>query len=231
MTIGPHIDPEALGGIEELPQSHPDRRHVESCARCQAARAAYRAFLEPPDRLPASERAAARARLTAARDSPASRRADGVKTMAEAGRARWWSRPALRPIWAGSAGVIIVAVLYFAGGDRLAGRDAVRLRGTAPEDVGTAGGSAPSILEATRDRGGAFRLRWRAVPGADAYRVTLFSARLEVIARHDAGSDTSLVLPAGEVPDGAGGALYWQVAALRDGDETATSPMIPVDAR
>jgi hypothetical protein len=70
MTLERHVDPEALGGIEKLPASHPDRRHLERCARCQAALAAYHAFLEAPEGLPESERAAARARLSAARARP-----------------------------------------------------------------------------------------------------------------------------------------------------------------
>ena len=226
-----HVDPEELGEIESLPESHPKRRHVEECPRCKAALAAYQAFLSPPEGLAASDRAEARTRLTAAR--AAGGRVGGVRAGAvTAGRRRWWAWPAWRPALALSAAAVVAAVLYVSYSYR-GGPQPTSLRGGHEE---LRGGGAPEILDVARDRDDAFRLRWRAVAGADAYRVTLFAANLEVIGEYEAGADTSFSLGAGGAgatngSDAVGRALYVQVTALREGEEASTSAMVPVGGR
>jgi hypothetical protein len=137
----------------------------------------------------------------------------------------------LRPALAVSIAVVAVSVVYIATSSHFRGREATHLRGSRPGDPGAAAGPVPEIVEIAREADGALRVRWHAVAAADGYRVTLFSADLEVVARHEAGRDTSLTLSPRDAQGGLSRALYAQVAALRDGEEAATSSMFPLGGR
>ena len=75
------------------------------------------------------------------------------------------------------------------------------------------------------------RLRWHAMPGADAYEVVLLDASFAEIARQSAGRDTALALAGLERLAGpaAPAAAYWQVTARRAGDVLAESAPAPLD--
>jgi hypothetical protein len=97
-----------------------------------------------------------------------------------------------------------------------------RLRGTvgAPSDAGS-----PVLLPASRTDTGTTVLRWRRVPGADSYTVTVQTPGYVALATLGPLADTVTTVPPVTWPQGerASDHVFWQVMAMREGQVIATS--------
>ena len=67
---------------------------------------------------------------------------------------------------------------------------------------------------------GSLLLRWRAAPGAEAYRVHLYAHGMAPAATLEVGRDSTLTLDRARAERlaGDGDALFWRVSALRGGE-------------
>ena len=141
--------------------------------------------------------------------------------------------------------MILIVVLYqFTDGDR---RRPAPLRG-----ADSPAGAAALVVQTAAVREGEIIFSWARVTDADRYEVQIYDADLREIARFGAGSDTSLTVRAGDIPGAGditgagelpeaadvtegeetpqtGGPLFWRVAAFREGDEIAHSPLVPLE--
>jgi hypothetical protein len=211
---------ETLEEISRLAQGDPRREHLQSCPQCRARWTALQSFLAGHPVPPGARLDEARTRLGQALRHEAgisgSRPAPG-----EPRRTSW--RGGFWMAWRPAIGLAAACVLIVVG-----------LRVAAPhrEPPGVILRGEPEAADAlmapvsTATPGGTIELRWRAFPGAAAYRVTLFRAGLEEIARLDAGRDTTLVLPPPRLAalGPSGSAIFWRVAALREEDLLSLSP-------
>jgi hypothetical protein len=222
MDTETHLSHEALGDIERLPADDPRRRHLEGCARCQARWRAYRRFVEPPTDLPASELRAARERLHAALRTELDRAAGARRVIDLPLR-----RSALRFALASAAGLVVAAGIWVMLGPWRHPANLDTLRDVTP---------AARLVETERPRlagEGRLMLAWHPVAEAEGYRVTLYSLDLSKLSERVVEGDSTLTLPLAELGAAArpGVSLYWQVAALRSGEEIATSGPVPFDVR
>jgi hypothetical protein len=224
---------EEIAGVESLEPNDPRRQHVESCPRCSVMRASYLRFLDPA--IPAADRAFqdAERRLGSFLDRAVESGAP-AETTGATGRpgGSWldrlreaWRAPALRPAWA-LAGL---AVLLAAGAVtlRLGGGGSIVLRGSESPSAGRAG--VVQVESARALGGGSLELRWRALEGADAYRVEFYGADLAPWATREAGQALTLKLAPGDLPpDRVGQEALWRVVALRRGAEVGRSSLEPL---
>jgi hypothetical protein len=209
---------ESFAELLRLDAQDPRRRHLEQCPRCRARMMAFRSFMEMEPAPVGADREDARRRLVAAI------RRETLRSVGRAGpRRSIWQRRLPWPVWKPALGLVaaalLIVVLLRAAGDR--GPQApLMLRGANPTEA------VARVPAATWAADGSAVLRWPAVPAADGYRVLVFDQDLQEIARLDAAGDTSLVLSparlAALAPSGA--ALFWRVAALRQGDQISLSP-------
>lgn len=213
------LDIEAIAEVLQLPASDPRRRHVERCARCSALALAYEAFVRA-EPVAGADPADARRRLAAAVPGEKGPRVMSRRDAAPGRRrgARW----ILRPVWgvATVVGLLVVVAV-------------IRLHPWLPAPTVLRGGSNERIhVEApVTGEDGAIELRWSAVEGADAYRVTLLAADLSEISTTAATPDTHLTLPPGSSAKGEKLRAYWQVTAFAGGDPVATSAPVPFGSR
>jgi hypothetical protein len=212
-----HPAPETLAEAEGRPLDDPTRRHLEDCPRCQARLLAYRRFVVEPADLPAEDRAAARVRLQAAlRAEMEQSHVAGRAPTARARRswlATWWRGLPLRPAYAVAAA--LVGVLAISLGPVLWRQ--------APETLRQAELTGSVELLAPVAEGDSLALRWRASPGADAYRVTFYTVDLQPIEPPAVRQDTVLRVPVASLRRGGGAWTYVRVTALREGDAIADS--------
>jgi hypothetical protein len=141
---------------------------------------------------------------------------------------RWLGRARWRPALAFAALAIVAGAGYWAGTSFLAGREPLVLR--AGEETPGAAPSPAVTLLAPRLGHERLTLRWRAVPGADAYEVLLLDDGFALLSRQATARDTvlELALPPRTGVDGAI-PVYWQVVARRSGDVVAESVPAPLD--
>lgn len=226
------VDEQALGDVLALPQSDPQRRHVDECPRCRALAVSYRQFIDPSSEESASYGTAEdqrltefRERLTGAspavapgtvRDAKARAAVPGARTSA-AGSRPWSDRlfgPALRPVWALAAIAIAFGVMKIAPKSPPAG--APTLRGGNAHELGTA---MPSYAAH------GVTLVWSPNPEADHYQLRFFSTALTEIGRRDLARDTTVTLAIGDLPAAyAGGeTIFYRVVAMKGGDELESS--------
>jgi len=223
---------ESLPDIALLPlgdeQEDSRRRHLERCPRCQARLADYRDFMAGTAPCPPRDLQAALATLDAdLREAVAGEAVAAEATRPDRARPRvrslhpGFAHPLARTAFA-LAALFLILVALDALPDRPQRRE-IRLR--AGEDRPAAGTALG--LEAPRPLSdGGLELSWRALPGADAYRLRLLAPDLGLLAERDCGSATWIRLTAAELAEAraAGAILVWQVEARAGGDPLAVSP-------
>lgn len=236
------FDPTELGELLRLEPGDPRREHLARCPLCRGRLAAFEAFLaERPaaGSSPAEADAALERFITRTL-----RRPHPAHPAHRAGPGGWLAalaHPPLRRL-AGpalaAAALVTLAVLWVPSW-RGQVEPSGRLRGapSSPAPAGTPGATLrtttaamPAATSRLREDG-AVTLQWRRVPGADEYRVQLFSPSLEEIACFTAATDTVLIL----APDrltAFPGPIFWRVQAWQDGGEVGHSPptLLPSDA-
>ena len=197
----------------------PHRAHVESCPRCWARLVSYREFVSPS---PAPESAgfdAARAAIGPALAREIGAERPRILAFPDAARRRDFGGKWL----SAAAAVIAVGALAIAvARGPLLGERASVLRG---DGASGAMGVASVALLAPTEAGGRVTLHWRAVPGAERYRVTFLGPDLAVLAALELGADTTLTLDPGRLPAALASAkaARYEVAALAGGSSIATS--------
>ncbi len=227
-------DPEFAAMIE-LPEGDTGRAHVERCPRCQARLIDLNAFLRPATEAEIPGLASVERRMAAALEAEMERDAasaaprpvpSGPADTASARPTRTgalvhlWNRPAW--VMAAAAAALVMVAGVFALWPHAPGGDA--LRGTS--GPGNAANRQVHVFPA-RIEGARAILRWRAVPGADSYLVSLFGSDLAERGRLGPLAGTAIGLPLDTLAAGGGpaGPLVWQVIALRAGDELARSAL------
>jgi hypothetical protein len=218
--------PEELERLLTLPEDHPERRAAAASPRFEALRRMLAEFERPTDALVtdaelASARVELRRRLAEAGllDSPAATRAptpaapQAPRSLPRPGVLVWLLTGGGRPAFAVAAALIVVGIGWWT--TQRPTRETTRAIAT------------PGAFElATRLEGDGLVLSWRAVEGADGYRVVFLDAGLAEVARLDVPTGTSLTLRAGELPAGVspGSRVSLEVVALRMGDALSTTP-------
>jgi len=213
MTSTPCPNEDVLEQLIQLPDSDPQRAHVDACPRCRSLALEYRAFLAPAGNAPfgAGE---ARA-LDAQRAGLEASRARASTPRTTSGWAHWF-RPALRPAWGFGALALIAAVVLVApqfGPRPTPGR----VRGVARTAL---------ALDAPEYRAdGSVQLRWRGFPGAERYEVRFYSAALVDLGSAAGGADTVLTLGPDQLPASypAGEPVLYRIEALEGRDRVAAS--------
>ncbi len=189
------IPMEALGTLDDLGADDPIRRHVNECARCGTALAAYHEFLRA-DSPRGADVADADRRLA----SFISERIEGVEKASV--RTPRFHFPTFR--WAVPVAVVVVGAVIIAR--QMDSSDRVVLRGDERVELSV---QAPRTLA-----DGSVEFSWSAVPDADAYQVILLRDDLTEVARMVPTHELRATLDrSGFPPDAA----RWQVAAFREG--------------
>jgi hypothetical protein len=233
------FDLEELAEVVGLEPSDPRRQHLEACPRCQALAMVFTEFLRDRSVPPESNPEDAAARLQAAfeeelsggfaPDHPPARSSSPSPTQGSP-RARitprfpWLRATGLRPVLAAAVMVLVAGALYL-NAEWRTGRDRSDVLRGAPSTPSRATATGSWLLPVETDATGIRILRWRAVPGADAYEVRFFGADLRDFARIGPLTDTLLVLRAGVLPSDSvsGPVAGWQVTALQEGQALAVS--------
>jgi hypothetical protein len=218
--------PEEIERLMALPEDHPERVAAAASPRFEAFRRMLGEFERPSDALVSD------ADLASARVELARRLEDagvlgpptaGAATTAAPKTPRPLPRPGFfawltsgggRPAFAVAGAVLVVGFGWWA---------------THPpwRDETTRAIAEPGAFElVTRHEGDALVLSWKAVEGADGYRVVFLGPGLTEVARRDVPGATSLALRAGSLPAGVapGSRVSIEVVALRMGSELATTP-------
>ncbi len=222
-----------IADVLALDEGDPRKQHLETCAKCRALALVYLEFMQDRSIPAGSDPAGANRRLQSAfidaqASGSASRDLSKARATARSGPPwerfiSWLPLTLRRPALAAAAVVLLASAAYVGIGPRLAGERPGALRGTPSPPEGSA--SSAWLLPVEADPSGHPLLRWRRVPGADAYEVRLFGADLSDFARLGPLSDTLLVLRPGVLPPEAAprGTAGWQVVALQGGLEMAVS--------
>ena len=196
------------------------RGHVEGCARCLAWRREHEAFLAGDPAIPAAERDAAHARLTAF-----TRELTGVDAPVAAARepGRGFFARHLAPLFAPPlrlAGALAVIAIVSAV--------MVARREPSPARIGeaTRGERAVATATANFDAQGRLQLRWEPVAGADDYAIELLDVTMAPVWTGDTTATAFGVDPAV-----APNAAYARVVAKRRGDRLRELAPVPLPAR
>jgi len=217
--------PDAAAEVLAAPADDPRRLHAERCPRCGALLEAYAAFMKAEAPAGAADwgglERTLRARIDATLDAgtPGTPGATRAAPSAPVRRSRpdWLERllhPAMRPALAFAALAAVAAGVLLV--TREAGPPGVVLRG---ED-------ARFEVESAGPDGGALRLRWHRVPGAETYRIQIYSTDLREIGVRETGADTVARVAAGEFSGLTGGdTLLVRIEALADGDVVRSTPL------
>jgi hypothetical protein len=217
---------EELGVIAKLPAGDPRLAHLGECARCRALLALYRKSLDPGQLPPA-------ARLDDARAVLSRRLEEGIRgttlhlTTSGPAAHGFWQRltealrgPAMRPAWGAVVVVALIVVVWQVAQSPEETSSPPPLRGGGALESPVA--AAPARLSNNH-----YLLTWTPVADAESYQVVLLLPGLDELTRLDAGGQTrlevdlqTLPLPA-DPPTG----LFWQVVALKSGNQIAASDM------
>lgn len=221
-----------LRTIGSLPANEPRRQHLDRCPRCRARFASFRDFMEPAVAANGSKPDEADARLAAildqeissvSTDRQHSRQEDESEQGGLLGRllqSLW--QPALRPVW--TVGIVVLAFFGIREvwdwqsdqGDRIILRQS---------------SDTPTVVLQTEEPqvqpDGAILLSWKPVTDADSYRISFLGVDLVELQNLDAGSRTSIAVSPDNLSERGGSRepLFWQVRALRGGDEIASSDL------
>lgn len=226
------VEEHALGEVLALPESDPQRRHLDECPRCRALVTSYRQFLEPSREDQASYGTHEEERMNATRSKmfgvPA--HAVGFAAGAHHGpkpppeiselaspKRDWRHRlfgPTMRPVWGFAAVILAFGIL------RLAPRPQ-------PEAPVLRGGASTQILLGTPQYlpDGSVTLSWPSHNEADRYELRFYSTALAELSRRDAGLDTMVTITPTNLPDvyQRGEPVLYRVVAIHGGDDLSTS--------
>lgn len=201
-------------------------QHLQSCPRCRALLASYRAFLEPVAVPQGADLNDARMRLRRALEREIHfRDADDTSP---------WRRflgnlvtPAWRPALAAAALLLVVFGIYQVvdPGPGRQGPPVLRGERQVQDDVIT-GTTAMMLAD------GRYRLSWNAAASVDSYLVIFYDTTLTELAPISAGASTELVLdPASPDHPTRVGRRFWRVLGLRAGDEVSRSSLTSLPGR
>jgi hypothetical protein len=216
------IDAEHIPKVLELPVGDSKRRHVETCPRCSAFLASYKAFMKE-EIVAGADPNDAHARITAFLESEIGAPRE---TMEKAARAKDPDRNGifssltrvfyLRPAWVAALLVIVAAgVLWW----RPWTSDRIVLRGPTPDGVV----QPPTLSSPQLLSGGGIRLEWTPMAGADSYQVLLYDIDFDAIARLEPTTETTFVINRAMLPGDTPSTLIWRVVAIQRGDEIGAS--------
>jgi hypothetical protein len=217
---------EDLGTIAKLREGDPHLRHLSECARCRALLALYRKSADPNLLPPA-------ARLDDARAVLARRLEDGIRGAtphpisprpAEPGF--WQSlretlfRQRLIPAWGAAVLAVLIIAVWQVGQSPEPPPSPPALRG---------GGLSETPVAAAPERlaNGLYLLAWTPVAEAESYQVVFLLPGLDELTRINAADLTRLEIDpqALPLPTDPPPGLFWQVIALRGGNQIAASDM------
>ncbi len=233
------IPSEEIGRVAGLPLDSPERVHAANCPRCRASLATYLEFMGdgtvPAGAMPGAAEAMLRAAFREAAAAgagvpappspapvPAPQATPARSRAADSGFLATL-RAILRPAVLVPAVVGIVAIGIYAGYDRYRMTHAPdALRGA--ESTGKAGAAAIEVESAHAVESG-IEMRWRAVPGATSYGVTILGDGLGDLARVATQGETVRLVRWEEMKSRPrpGATIGWQVSAFRDGAAIARS--------
>lgn len=232
------LEPMELAALYGLPDDDPQRRAVADCPRCDSLLRAMTSFGEGNHALPEAERLRAEARLAKtlidamAGGSPIGTGAVSARSRAgegrpAAGRVRRWNRA-----WGLGLAAVAAGVMLFAVRDAFppAGPSGV-LRGGASTRHGAASLTISVVDVPGQDR---VSLSWPAVPGADSYRLELFTAALDTLAVFDPLPQPTVTI-ASALLKGSGSAeetpsgLLYRVRAFGAAGQIAATPLSGLD--
>jgi hypothetical protein len=214
---------EDLGTLDELDPDHPRLLHLDRCPRCRSLDTAYREFRKPsPDAALDADLRDSRSRLTAT----IRKHVYGDGTAPSSGEpgsffGRLFSTRLLRPAGATAAVMLTVVVMFIVLQPSAPPSEEIILRGS-PESTGEIKLFPPLVTA-----NGSVEFRWATTLEAESYQVLLRSTGLDELARLEPVADTVFVLLPDSLPTlrDTDGLVFWQVIALRDGNEIAISPM------
>ncbi len=223
------IPVEELASVLALPADHARRRHVDSCARCQANAALLRDFEAPAVRPGEARFDSADASLRRSIEALTGVSTDVPAAAAREQRTAWqaladgFAGPRLR--LAGALAVVVLAGVV--GAAWWASRPSTDVMRSAPSGSATAA-FASEPAEAVE---GGLELRWNAMPGATSYEVVLLGEGLREVGRLAPTTDTHVVLRAADRPAGLapGAAVAWQVEARSGTDVLASTGTRAID--
>jgi hypothetical protein len=227
------IDIEKIPEVLELPVGDPKRRHVETCPRCSAILASYKAFMKE-EILEGSDPDDADARLSAFIASMTAAPRDEVQAAPSAeDSTRKGILPQImetflmRPVWVTALLVVIAAGIYGVLWWRPWTPYRTVLRSPSPVGV-----SQPLALSAPQElSGGRVLLEWTPMDGADSYQVRLYGGDFNGIALLEPTSETTFVIDRSLLPADTPDVLIWRVFAFRRGDEIGSSDPASLELR
>jgi hypothetical protein len=216
------IDVERIPEVLKLRADDPERRHVETCPRCSAILASYRAFMKA-EIIAGSDPDDADTRLTAFLTSKIGAPQDATEDVTGAedlSRKGFLPRIIegffMRPAWVAALLLIIVAGVFLW---RPWTSEQTVLRGSSQVGV-----PQPLTLSAPQKLpGDRVRLEWTPMAGADSYQVRLYDKYLNGIARLEPTHETELIIDRSMLPIETPDELIWRVVALKRGDEIGSS--------
>ena len=208
--------------ILDLPAAAPARLELEACPRCRARMAVLAEFLTDTSHPAGAHPEEAGRRLRLAFETEL-RQAAGAPRAEAARHSAAWPIRHRRLAW-GLAASLALAVLILGGRQRwFAPEPADLLRGERHQ-----GEEAILLLPMAARPDGSLLLGWRAVRGAEVYKVQFLSADLETVAEFTVLTDTLLLLTPGALAAVPGSPLAWQVTALGNSATLARSGIVAV---
>jgi len=220
------MDIERIPDVLDLPEDDSRRRHVEGCPRCSVILASYRAFMRE-EAVAGTDPENADARLTAFLASKIGAPGQAAATAKNESVSKrllscFTQAVSLRPVWVSALLVIVAAGLWWW---QPWTQDRTVLRGSTPAALPQPLGlKAPEKLS-----GGATRLEWTPMTGADSYQVCIYDRDLKMVSRLRPAHETTLVVDRSMLPADAPSTLIWRVVALERGDEIGWSDPAPLE--
>ncbi len=231
MMTGPCFNPDDLGELLTLPPTDARLSHLDDCPACRTMLASYRKFLDDSanpsgcDRIDAGIRLDSFIREQILGGAPTVTEAEPQRRVFFASILRSLRSPIVRPVLAVGSLLAIALLSWdrFDPGQRNQPPDLLRGEEDRTADSFTS-------MSAARHADGSFQLTWSVVEGAEVYQVLILSATLDELTRIGVQGETSLRLPAEQIPRSERPApLFWQVVALRDGQRLDQSRIAALD--
>ncbi len=223
------LEPAELAALLEMPADDPRRAAAAACPRCDSLLRAGAAFLAGDDTVPPGE--LARAERTLAAVLAAQLTAPGAAAPASPRAVQARGRVSRRAGWGwgvGLAAALAAAMLMIAREPGVPAGPSGVLRGGGP----AAGAAIELAVERTEPASdGSAKLSWAPVPGAETYRVELFTAALDTVGVLSVSEPAATVTADLAGREGDAAAVLCRVRARGQRGEVAVSPLRPVRLR